>query len=248
MTSTIQDIVDAVIWDLMNGRDDLIPRAANFALKAYEYVCGRVPFPELQALTAELPMTAGTADYSIANLDPPLAGIVSIRATITNNIHRRLRRSHGRVYDHLGFIKNGPPSTYARWSDTLTFNPPPDSSAYTYRIRYWNFPSGIPHRGADLDAKLSYSLITPTDWDILLVYETMYHLLHSIEEYERAQMLIAPPVMQRMAEARKVPSREIGVLNRLWNDLLLRIDEREHVDEDFSVSPVMRAYTYTGGR
>jgi hypothetical protein len=42
---------------------------------------------------------------------------------------------------------------------------------------------------------------------------------------------------------RKQTMYQTGIIPRLWNDLLATASNKENVDEDFSINPVIRAYT-----
>lgn len=243
-TTTIDDVANWAAVDQLK-RYDILPFARASALGFYRLLCQKVPFDSLRLTSSELPLVASTASYDLAAALtaaslPPLAGICSIRLTYGTNKFRRLRRSHARVYDSLGSIQYNIPSTYARWGGNLEFNPGPSSSSYTYRLRYWTVPE-IP--GNDPE---THVLVTPPEWDELLNYETLYRCLIHLDEYEKAQMLVNPMPMPRQVSSKKTVMFETAIIPRLWNDLLLTIDQREGVDEDFNIGPVVRSYTRHG--
>lgn len=234
MATTIGDIANWAVTTVMN-RVDLLDAAYGFAEDAYVAMCGKVPFEELSHTSSELPMTSGTATYSITSSN--LLGIVSIRIKYSSSEARRLKRSHVRLYDGMGIVANGRPYSYARWGDSIEVMPPPDSSSYTYRIRTWSRPT--------LEtAKAETELVTPREWDELLQWETLYRLYHATGEQEKAMMLMAPTQMPAYPNSpRKSRVYEFGIIPRLWNDLLRTYNQREAVDEDFSLNPSYRAYT-----
>lgn len=236
--TTIGDIAQWCVTKMMN-RTDLLDLAYEFGKDVYLHICGRVPFEELQVTSAELAFTSGTAAYSLANLVPAVSGIMSVRASYVTST-RRLRRSHVRLYDNLSSVTNGRPHSYARWGNSIEVNPPPDSSSYTYRIRYWCRPP--------IQTELAQTqLITPPEWDELFKWETYYRLLHATGQEEKAMSLMVPTQLPSYPGARRKTRShgDVGIIPRLWNDLLRTYSEREGIDEDFSINPVMRAYTAT---
>lgn len=232
MPTLIGDIGNWV-WRRLN-RPDLQDKANENAGSFYLLMCGAVPFEELQITSAERAMISGTASYDISDLS--LAGIAVVRLN-TGSFTRRLRRSHVRVYDSIGVQSNGIPATYARWGKSLEFNPPPSSSSYTYRLRYWSLP--------ELSTPVeNTTLVTPITWDELMRYETLYRTYMDIEEFEKAAQLVSPMPMPRQPSPYKTRTFEYGVIPKLWNDLLKTLNQREHVDEDFGINPVVRRYTH----
>jgi hypothetical protein len=111
----------------------------------------------------------------------------------------------------------------------------PDATPYTMRIRYW----------AQLGTVTSSSaLIWPDAWDELLRWETLYRYYYSIEAFEKADSLMRTQAYPRQPGAqRHAPVFEIGIIPRLWNDLLSTMSAHEGTDEDFNINPVIRAYT-----
>jgi hypothetical protein len=51
-----------------------------------------------------------------------------------------------------------------------------------------------------------------------------------------------PMPMPRQMSPKKTQMFEVGIIPRLYNDLLKTINMREAVDEDFSVNPIRRRY------
>jgi len=82
-------------------------------------------------------------------------------------------------------------------------------------------------------------------WVELHKWETLYRLYNHLEQWEKAQMLIAPAAMPvyQSPKHKRLMTEEVGIIPRLWNSLLRTVDERENVDEDFSINPVVRGYT-----
>lgn len=234
----ISDIASWATSEYLN-RGDLTTTAQNAALKIYRYITAKIPFDQLTAVTDELPLTAGIDTYDLSTLVPPLLGIISIRITITSTNRRRLRRSSPRLYDSLSVIKNGQPATYARTAALqIQINPPPDNSAYTMRIRYWSRPAEHPSVPA------STILATPLEWNPLFEWETAYYLLNQLGQEQRAMALIQPMMMPRQSSPKRQSMQEIGIIPRLWNELLTTISQKENVDEDFGINPIIRPYSY----
>lgn len=236
--ATLNDVVSFVTSDVLRRTDtDTVAITRNAAVAVYKTVCGKIPFDELQAVTSEIPFQANVATYDLAPLIPALAGIMSIRVTINANSRRRLRRSHVRVYDALSFTKPSIPSTYARFGTSIEVNPPPDSSSYTYRVRYWSQPT--------MDVTpYTTTIVFQDPWVELLNYETLYRVYISLNQWDKALQLIQPPVVPRGGySSKKLQLTEVGIIPRLWNDLLTTISQKENVDEDFNINPVIRPYS-----
>lgn len=242
-STTIGDIATwAAVGKLR--RNNLLEVAVEHAADFYKLLTKKVPFDNLRATSSELPMVADQSTYNVGELlddegDAPLAGIVSVRLTTSTNRHRRLKRSHARVYDSLGSVSSSIPATYCRWGNNLEFNPPPSSSSYTFRLRYW--------KAVVLSEDVADTVLaTPPEWDELIKWETLYRLYLHVGEYDKAQQLVFPvgatALPQRQRSVRKTPIFEVALIPRLWNDLLMTVDMREGIDEDFSINPVVRAY------
>lgn len=235
--STLNDIASYVAVDILN-RNDLLPYAVGVAKRVYNMVCGKVPFDALRVTSDELSLTEGTAVYSLSSLTPKLAGIISIRLSISSTNTRRLWRKDTRLYDALGSQRPGIPSSYARFGGNIEINPVPNSSTYTYRIRYWSYPT-IASDVAETE------LVIPEEWDELLEWETLYRIYNGhLKRPDLAMQLVMPSPMPRQATPTKVYMYEPGIIPRLWNEMLQTINSRENVDEDFGVQPIIRPYTH----
>ncbi len=238
--TSIGDIANWVCQRL--NRNDVLDRATQNAVSAYVDVCGRVPFENLQFMTGELPTVSGQGVYDISSYN--VAGIISIRFTFAPGQVIRLKRSHVRQFDVFQTIQSKP-FMYARFNQTIELQPIPDSSSYTYRIRFWQFPSidssptGFP--GA------TTMLVTPLQWDTLFKYETLYRTYLDLDMYEKASYLMAPSALPRQATPKRVLNAEVGILPRLWNELMMTYQQREGADEDYSINPAQRSYTSTRG-
>ncbi len=238
---TIGDVANKIAVKKLR-RPDLLAETAEAALDAYLTICSKVPFEALQFTSAERNCTFNVATHDISDLNA--AGVVSVRMTYGVGQARRLKRSHVRVYDSLSYIAASRPANYARWGDTLEFMPPPDSASYTYRIRYWVRPPVVFDGSGDASAT---RIVIPPEWVELLKWETLYREYWNIDEIQKANVLMMPAMLPRQYSPKNAPNFEIGIIPRLWNDLLMTINQREASDEDFSVNPVMRPYT-KGGR
>lgn len=215
-------------------RPDTLPIAIEDAVNFYKLLCSAVPFDELMVSSAERPLANGTISYDLSDL--PLKGIMSIRLTWAANKYRRLRRTHSRVYDSLGSTVPGVPASYARWGKSIEINPTPNLDSYTYRIRYWSAPT--------IDVVPENTTIVLDDpWLELMRYETLFRTYLAFEEFEKANLLVAPVPMPRQPSPQATRVFEYGIIPKLWNDLLRTISQRENGDEDFSINPVVRPYT-----
>lgn len=233
--STLGDVSTWVTTSYFK-RTDITTLTIDAARQAYLVMCGRVPFDQLQAKTAETPVLANVDTYDLAYLTPGLAGIMSIRYTAGTGRMWRLRRSDTRVYDAVAFSTGQDPRTYARFGTTIELMPAPKALGPTFRIRYWSVPT--------LNGTLANTqLVFGFDWEELLRWETVYRVLHVLKQPEQAALLVNPMPMPRQPSPKKTIQFEMGIIPRLWNDLLLTIRQREAVDEDFSINPIQRSYT-----
>jgi len=237
--ATLDDISDWVLVDVLN-RQDIQAITRRAAVEVYKTVCAKIPFDQLMTTSAELPIQAGVTTYDLTTgatqLDPALRAIASIRITFSDSNRRRLRRSHVRVYDALSFTQPGFVSTYARWGNSIEMNPPPQSDAWTFRVRYWSRPTldSTPHETA---------IIIPDEWNELLKWETLYKTFYYLDQNDKALQLMIPSQMPRQSTPKKTIVHEVGIIPRLWNDLLTTVSQQENTDEDFSINPVIRAYS-----
>lgn len=237
--TSITDVANWVTSDYLK-RTDITVEAQNAAIMVYRIVAAKVPFEQLVSITPELPLSTGVDIYDLSQLVPPLVGITDIRVTLGSNIRRRLRRSSARMYDALSIIQNGRPSTYARsGAQTVQLNPPPDNSSYTMRVRYWSRPPE--------DAVFNTTVLaTPIEWDALFKWEAAWWVLNELGQEQRAMQLVQPMMMPRQSSPKAQRMMEIGIIPRLWNELLTTVSQKENVDEDFNINPVIRAYSYRG--
>lgn len=250
--STIEDISNWVLVDYLNRASDTALQAVTrrAAVRVYKLVCAAVPFDELMVTSSELAMVASQSSYVIgtaqgAGIDwvvsPEIRSIANLRITFDASSKRRLRRSHVRSFDSLSVTAASRPFSYARWGKTLEFNPPPNSAAYTVRFRYWSRPI--------IDATPQNTvLLSPAEWDTLLQWETAFEVLYDLDQIDKAMTLVAPSQPAMGPSPRKMRTSEMGIIPRLWNNLLHTMSEQEGVDEDFSINPIMRSYSVIGGR
>lgn len=237
-TRTINDIANWVATTALK-RNDVIQMAQESALNFYRLLCFNVPFDELMTISSEIPVVASQDIYDLSVLVPALKSISDIRITFNSSTKRRLRRSHARVYDALSFSQPSKPATYARWGLKIQINPPPDSSSYTLRYRYWTKPTIATE-------PFNTQLATPEEWDELIRWETLYRVLNFVGQEQRAAMLIQPTMLPRQPAPRRQKMFDVGIIPRLWNELLSTISQKENVDEDFNINPVVRNYSYRG--
>ncbi len=216
-------------------RPDLQSDCVVLARDAYLSICGKVPFDELCEVTAERSMSTTDASHSLADIDPPINGIISIRATYGTNRYTRMKRSHARVFDAENQSLTGRPARYARFGNAIEFDRLADDDSYTYRIRYWTAPTISQNIG-------DTTLVIPETWNELVRYETLYRAyIELVDEPEKALMLMQGAMIPRGPTPTKVRSVEMGMIPRLWNDLLRTVSQREGIDEEFSIQP-LRGY------
>lgn len=244
---TIDDIATWVLVDQLHRTTndvDIQSVARNAALSFYKILCAKVPFDELMTTSPFFPLKPNRTQYNIGvdfPLEPQLRAISDIQinlGTTTAPNFRRLRRSHVRVFDALSIMQPSNPSTYARWGMQLIFNPPPQQN-YPIQFRYWSKPVIVP-------GSLFYTtaLISPEEWDELVKWETLFRVYYALDREQDALSLVQPPMTQMMpGSPRKQTMYQTGIIPRLWNDLLSTASQKENVDEDFNINPVIRPYS-----
>lgn len=246
--SSNDTLMVCVTWvqDMLK-RTDLQPQLIKAAYKFYTTLVRYIPFDEFMYTSAEYNVTQRVISYNLIGLDPPvwppLDAISSLRMTYgalnaSSTSSLRLRRSNTRLYDAISYT-NSPsrPSTYARWGTSVEFNPPPDNSSYTFRLRY---------RGkAVLNNPSPENTIILIDaaWNELINWELLYRAYYMLNMADKAMALIGSPYPIQPNPGRKVRVMNSGIIPRLWNDLLATISMKEAPDEDFSINPVVRNYS-----
>ena len=55
--------------------------------------------------------------------------------------------------------------------------------------------------------------------------------------------LMQTSMLPNQASPKKKKVDEMGIIPRLWNNLLSNMSFRENIDEDFSINPLIRRYT-----
>lgn len=247
---TIQDCANWVCDDILN-RQDIKTKLYKSAVNFYKLLCRKIPFDELMVVSPEFPLVSGQQSYNLDTIldvngnimDPVLKSIYSIRLSFgpANNNNQvnslRLRRSATRLYDSLSYVIPGQTSTYARFGKTIEVNPPPNSSQYTMRFRYWCI--------APLDATPELTeLIMDDDWAELIRWETLYRAYYMLGDTQEAMALVAPQTIPfTPGSPRRRIMAETGIIPRLWNDLCATLSAHENADEDFSINPVVRNYS-----
>lgn len=216
-------------------RAPLIDAAVNF----YTVLTRKIPFDQLCVTSDEIPTVARQATYDLdALLDPTLNAISSIRLTYgpqgSNSV--RLRRSAVRLYDSISINVPSRPSTYARWGNSIELNTVPDSSSYTMRFRYYKKVT-IAETPEDTVCEI------PDEWAELIKWELLYRAYYYIKDPNSAMALVTPSMLPRGPSPRRQVMYEIGIIPRLWNDLLSTTSAKEAPDEDFSINPVVRNYS-----
>lgn len=223
----------------MRRESDLRDIALGCAAQAYISVCAAVPHTSLKGETAEIPFVQGQSEYDIESYN--IAGIFSIRVTISSTQQYRARRSHFRVFDQYPAVYQGQPVVYSRYKYKLEWRPVPSSSSATFRIRYWAVPIFDDDNIAAIEVQ---PIELDKIWNELLYYETLYRVFMDTGQFDKAQMLVAPTPIPRQPTFKKVKMVEFGIIPRLWNDMLTTIEERETADENFGINPVGRPYTF----
>jgi hypothetical protein len=217
-------------------RTDMDHLLLEHSIDIYREICQKVPFLGLQEKIDNIPLVADDPEVSLASYN--IAGILSVRLIVSPTQFRRLQRSHSRSFDELGYTRPGTPALYARFGNKIELHPAPSNSNMTLRLRVWRNATIV-----DTPDELTTELVWPRAWDSLGKYELLYRAYLDLDEHEKAAWLMQPMVLPRQPTPMKLRSSEMGIIPRLWNDLLKIETERESVDEDFSINPLQRNYS-----
>jgi hypothetical protein len=188
----------------------------------------KIPFEELRA-TDTITCAIGDDTIDLSTEIPDLTGIISIKITYDTNSSVRLKRNHIRNFDNRPVLPNGKPFEYARFGKNIEISPPPDNT-YVLSIRYWQKPV---LEGVIADTEL----LVPDAWLELIEWETFYRILLMTGRHNEANNLIIPSMQPRMPSPKSTIQTDMGIIPRLWNELLSTIEQREYADEDFSINP-----------
>lgn len=216
-------------------RTDINSVILDFAQEAYFTICSTVPFPNLEKRTSELPIVADDDFLDISTV-ADLCGIMSVMLLKAGERMRRLTQRNGRFMDSLVRKRAGHPALYCRWGEKLEFDSAPSASDLTIILRYWAYPTLASPVG-------NTTLVFPPEWLELLKWETLYRTYMFLENWNAAQQLIMPAMLPRYPATKKIRTQEVGIIPRLWNDLLSSATGKDAYDSDYSINPIRRNYT-----
>lgn len=243
MARPVRHISDIVSWvEGVIARTDLTTQIIDFACEVYLLVNQKIPFEHLQAKSDPIPTGAGVADYNLdfttsgISATAAVAGIISIRYTQGTRAWR-LKRSHVRQFDAIQYQTGVHPRSYARFATSIELMPAPPDTTGSFVVRYWNEQEIVN------PTKENTIIETPEAWDALLRWETLFRTYYLIGQEDKAGLLVMPMPMPRQMSPKRTSMFEVGIIPRLWNDLLTTFNMREAVDEDFNINPIYRAYT-----
>lgn len=226
--ATINDIAGEITTDMLK-RSDISAMVIKQVKAAYLTICQRVPFEELQTGPSDLTCTIDDPAVDLSSL--AIAGICSIRIVYSATSGMRLKRNHVRNFDNYATtLASNKPREYARWGKKIELSPPPKEE-YVLKIRYWTYPTIA-------NPVENTTLAMPSAWEELLKWESFHRVLIVLKRPEEAQSLVIPSMQPKMPTSKKVYSSDMGIIPRLWNELLLTVPGRESIDEDFSINPV----------
>lgn len=230
--ATIADIRDWVTGIALR-RADIATEALEAAIEAYQVLTSKIPFEELQTKVT-VPTIASTVSYDLTSHN--VAGIMSIRINYTATQGARLARKNTRLFDNNGIVAAGKPNQYARFAKSIELFPTP-SSVYDMNIRFWK------HAVINLADRPATVLVLPDPWVALMRWETLYRVYLMLKMNAEAAALVMTSLQPRLPTGKKQLMWDLGIIPRLWNELLSTISEREHIDEEISINPVVRKYT-----
>lgn len=218
----------------MLDRSDLVARATVLTTNVITMVTSRMPMYELRADATPAPLAGATKISSFDTAYPLLSGIISVRAeNIAGTTGRRLKKRNIQWFDSLGSrtATSALPAAYCRHGGNLELYPTL-SENLNLVIRYW--------KRHPVDATPgNTTIVTHESWNELYKWEVYYRLLIHIGEHDKAMGLVVGTQMPYYPAVRKVRMVQMGIIPRLWNELMLTVDQREGIDDDFGIRPRM---------
>ena len=218
-------------------RTDINDEILDFAQEVYYTLCAAVPFPNLETIASPLTLTLDSNELDISSLTD-ICGIMSVVLYKDTTKVRRLKQTNGRLLDNITRVRSGQPFRYSRRGTVLEVDPAPNASDYKIVLRYWKYPT-IASPASDT------VVLYPPEWLELHKWETLYRTYMFLENYDAANQLVMPSMLPRYPTTKKLHTHEIGIIPRLWNDLLMNTAQRENYDSDYSINPLRRRYTST---
>lgn len=214
-------------------RNDINDQLAVYTRNFYRTLTSKVPFEELMG-TDTVALTIGANVVNLASTTADLAGIKSIRINYLDGTGLKLKKDHINNFDKTTTPPNGKTMRYARFGQTIELWPPP-AAAYILTIRYWKKGVTVaePSHGTT-------TMLVPDEWIELIQWEVMYRALIFLGRHQEAMNLIIPAPQPRMPSPKTVHQLDLGIIPRLWNELLSTVYEREFDSDDFSINPLRR--------
>lgn len=239
---TLGDVASRVCKDLLHD-NALFDVALDHAREIYVRYASSIPFNSLRKRTTGLAVQSDVAEYSLDAWQTDVAGITSLRINFSSTNGRRLIKKHPREFDQFSAVGTSRPSIYYRWGDDITLYPTPNSAAYTLDLRYWAYPT------IDEANLKDHELQTPREWASLYMWETYYELLNGVmDQPDKAMLLMAPSMVPSYPSTRTIRSHgDTGIIPRLLNSLLKTVDQRDYVDDQYSIKPIQMSYTHASG-
>lgn len=216
-------------------RSDLVTRAVTMTAEVVNMVTSRVPMYELRATATPSPAAGVTQIGAFDSGYPLIAGIISVRAeNLAGTTWRRVQKRNIQWFDSVSRTVTAQlPSAYCRQEGNLELYPKL-TEALNFKIRYWKTHPEDGTLG-------NTTILTHSSWNELYRWETYYRLLMYIGEHDKAAALNMPGQMPHYpGSPRKMRVIEPGIIPRLWNDLLITVDQREGIDDDFGIRPRRR--------
>lgn len=232
---TIGDLSQEITSGFFN-RQDLVSVTWVQMLKAYKMIALKVPFDELRVKSAERTIDTASAVHDLSDIVTEIGGIQWTRITDASGNRRVIENLSTRQFDALQTTSTGGgPAAWARWGMNIEFDRPAPSTGWTVMFRYWKRP---PIESLIEDTEI----LLPDEWCDLLFWETCYRIALILKDYDLANSLIQPMPMPRQQSPVKTRTFEVGIIPRLWNDLLKTIQDREGPGTGVATRPNVRPY------
>lgn len=232
--STVGDVVQELVSEFLNRGEDIVEPATKQCWKAYQMIVLKVPFDDLREKSDELAIATSTNVLDVSALN--IAGISWVRVTSPDGQKRLIDKLTVRHFDGIQDQEStGGPTAWARWNaNQIEFDQYSTTSGWTAMLRYWRRPI------AASDGIAATELEMPSEWEDLLFFETLYRVALLMKDYDLATNLITPMPMPRQPSPTKTRTFEIGIIPKLWNDLLRTVEDRESLTSNLATRPMIR--------
>lgn len=227
---TLQDMM-TMVGDHFD-RDDIARKIARNIIFVYRTIAAKVQWDELMEREE---FTIGPLSTTIS-MDLAANRIGAIQwVTLTDSAgnRRKLTRSISKAFDSRQTLRPGIPSQYSRFNNTMEFDATPLEDL-TVTIAY------AKRLAIDVMNPENVELELPEEWEELVFWESVSRTALDLKEFELHMMLNQGSMLPDQAGVHSNTIRHMGIIPRLWNDLLSTTSANEFTDAVGQIAPARR--------